>query len=52
MPAAGIEVWRQLNFNNWMTGEWVLGLWEKVQWHRARIGVGGVVGEAKAMTHL
>ena len=50
VAAAGVEVWGQIDFNDAVAGERVVGLWEEVERHGARVGVD--VGESEAMTHL
>ena len=50
VAAAGVEVWGQIDFNDGMAGERVVGLWEEVERDRAGVGVG--IGEVETMTHL
>lgn len=48
VAAAEVEVWGQVDFNNWVAGERVVELWEEVERHEAGVGV----GEVETMTHL
>jgi hypothetical protein len=50
VAAGEVEVWGQVDFNNWVAGERVVELWEEVERHEAGVGVG--VGEVETMTHL
>ncbi len=50
VAAAGVEVWGQIDFNDGVARERVVGLWEEVERHGAGVGVG--TGEVETMTHL